>query len=50
VTLGDQRRDEVRGHGGLADAALAGGDADHVLDLGQRALGKLGPAELLLQV
>ena len=41
VALGGQRRGQVGGHRRLADAALAGGDADHVLDLGERALGEL---------
>ena len=50
VAFGGQRRGQVGGHRRLADAALAGGDADHVLDLGQRALGQLAAAERLLQV
>ena len=50
VAFGGQRRGQVGGHRRLADAALAGGDADHVLDLGQRALRQLAAAERLLQV
>ena len=46
LALGDERRGEVRGHARLADAALAGADADHVLDLGERALGERAAAEL----
>ena len=50
LALGLQRRGEVGGHRRLADAALAGGDADHVLDLGERALGQPArAAERLLQ-
>ena len=40
VALGLERRGQVGGDRGLADAALAGADADHVLDGGQRALGQ----------
>ena len=50
LAVGGQRGREVDGQRGLADAALAGADADHVLDLGERALGQpAGAAELLLQ-
>jgi hypothetical protein len=44
-----QRGREVRGDGRLADPALAGPDADHVLDGGKRALGQRPAAEPLLK-
>ena len=50
LALGGQGRGEVGGHRRLADAALARGDADHVLDLGQGAFGQAPPAELLLEL
>ena len=50
VAFGGQRRGQVGGHRRLADAALAGGDADHVLDLGQRPCRQLAAAERFLQV
>ena len=51
VALGGERSGEVGGHRRLADAALARGDADHVLDRGERALGQAaGAAERLLEV
>ena len=50
LALGGQRGGEVDGQRGLADAALAGADADDVGDLRERALGQpAGAAELLLQ-
>ena len=49
VAFGGQRRGQVGGHRRLADAALAGGDADHVFHLGQRAGRQLAAAERLLQ-
>ena len=49
VTVGLEGGGEVGGQGRLADAALAGGDADHVLDLGQGALGQARPPQRLLQ-
>ena len=49
MAFGGQRRGQVGGHRRLADAALAGGDADHVLDLGERALGELASAQRLLK-
>ena len=50
MAFGGQRRGQVGGHRRLADAALAGGDADHVLHLRQRALRQLAAAERLLEV
>ena len=49
MAFGAQRGGQVGGHRRLADAALAGGDADHVFDLGERALRQLAAAERLLQ-
>jgi hypothetical protein len=51
VAVGGKRRCEIRRQSRLADAALAGGDADDVLDRGQGALRKTaGTAESLLEV
>ena len=50
LALGLQRGGDVDGQRRLADAALAGADADDVGDLGERALGQpAGAAEGLLQ-
>ena len=50
MAFGGQRRRQVGRHRRLADAALAGGDADHVLHLGQGPLRQLAAAEGLLQL
>src|SRR6476646_10604204 len=50
VAFGGQRRGQVGGHRRLSDPALAGGDADHVFHLRQRALRQLAAAERLLQL
>src|SRR5690606_16661980 len=49
VTLRLESRGEVGGPRRLADTALAGGDADHVLHLGQRAGRQSVAAEGLLE-
>ena len=49
MAFGGQRGGQVGGHRRLADAALAGGDADHVFHLGEGAGGQLAAAERLLQ-
>ena len=49
MTFHRQRGRQVGGHRGLAHAALAGGDADHVANLCQRPLGEAVTAELLLE-
>ena len=49
LALGGQRRGQIGGHARLADAPLAGADADHVRDLRQRALGEPAAAQLARQ-
>ena len=49
MTLSLKRGGQVGCHRRLADPALAGRHADHVLDPGKRATGKLGAAEARLQ-
>ena len=49
LALAHQRSREVRRQRGLAHAALAGADAEHVGDLRERSVGQAATAQLLLQ-
>jgi hypothetical protein len=49
LAVGGKSCCQVRRHRRLAHAALARGDADHVLDLGERALGQAPTAQRLLE-